>query len=901
MNLFSMQPGECTRAVFAFSYLFFIIASYLLLKPIRNALFIDEYGAMKLPWVMMGIAVLAGAFAAIYIRLAKRFPTPRLVFWCLIFFASNVLLFWYLAVLGLRWLFPVFYLWTGVFGVIAPMQVWTLASEMFTTREARRLFGFVGAGGILGAIAGGELANWLAEVIGTVHLMLVVLALLLSAAATVLVLARFRNVQRSIAAGSTAPRNLMKSLRIISGSSHLRLLAGLIFITALTTTSVDIQFNVVAGENFQDKDQLTAFFGSVYSKISIVAILGQVLLTSRLMSSVGAGLLILMLPFSLAMGSATLLLSGTLWAGVLLKGSDGALKHSLDRSCRELLYLPVPSHIRAQAKSTIDTVMDRFGDGSAGALQLMLLTILGLGLSASLMVNFLLVSIWLYIALKLRSAYVNQLRLSLGQPRRRSDELPVDEEADVHRTLELLLQSGSEQEKLGALEWAGANAVKVDEKLLLDMARSKQSQPVRNAALGLLLRGEEAGIPPELMKELEAEGQSALVAAIDLLVERETSLVEERLESLLERAGETTRLSIVAFTLRRLGPEFEPFANRVFDELLAPEAPAHARRAAVRALALLPEDAKPHDLLLYAISDPDPTVASAAVDTAGRLSRDDLLPYIVEQLGRPRVRGEVRRCLARFGERAVRILVQTMEEENTPAGVRRQIPLLLGDVGTPNAVSSLVVGLEATEPRFREQCIKALHRMRRRDPQGSPLSGRKLESLLLPMADRYVELQRAEAALEAAKEAGGEPLVWLRDAVENERYRVLNSVFMLMALEYPLQDMSRSWLAMKSGNPREKANAIELLDSLLPRSLKKQLLPLLEASAGGGAESPEAVIRELAAGEDPWLAACAIYVARSAGMKGLDDAALRAAGSDHVALRQEAEAFLASAGRGVVA
>ena len=72
LGLFAMQPGEVARALLTFTYLFLIIAAYLMLKAIRNALFISEFGAMKLPYVMIGIAVLAGLFAAVYIRLARR-------------------------------------------------------------------------------------------------------------------------------------------------------------------------------------------------------------------------------------------------------------------------------------------------------------------------------------------------------------------------------------------------------------------------------------------------------------------------------------------------------------------------------------------------------------------------------------------------------------------------------------------------------------------------------------------------------------------------------------------------------------------------------------------------------------------------------------------------------------
>jgi ATP/ADP translocase len=866
MAFFSMRPGEVTRALLAFTYLFLIIATYLLLKPIRNSLFISEFGAMKLPWVMLGIAVLAGAFAAVYIRLAKRMPTPRLVFWSLIFFASNVLIFWWLALGGMRWLYPLLYLWTGVFGVIGPMQVWTLSSEMFTTREARRLFGFVGAGGILGATAGGAIAGGLAPVIGTTHLLLVVLGLLLLAAGTVLVLARHRNVPKTVAADAEAPRNLTHSLGVIAGNGHLRLLAGLIFVSALATTSVDFQFSIIAERAIDQPDQLTAFFGNVYAGISLVAIGVQLLLTSRLMAAVGAGLLILLLPLSLATGSLALLFSGALWAGVFLKGSDGALKHSLDRSCRELMYLPVPSRIRAQAKSTIDTVMDRMGDGSAGALQLLITGGLGMGLVASLWCNFLLLLIWLYLALKLRFAYVAQLRSSLGQRFEKADELVVEGEADTTRTIELILESGTEEEKLGALEWASVNDLSIDDGLLLKLVHDKDSQAIRNAALGLLLCCDEGQIPPEMLEELEAEGQAALIAAIDLLVEPEAARLEERLEALLDRAGDTTRLSIVAFTLRRLGPEFEPFANRVFDELLAPEAPVHARLAAVRALALLPAGSKPLELLENALLDPDPSVAAAAADASYRHSRTDLLPRIVGLLGRPRVATEARRSLLQFGEATLPELRNVIADDGAPAAVRHQVPRLLGDIASPAAVAAVVDGLEDPDPGLVDHCIDALHGLVRRDPGSRPLSGRLLERKVFAQADKGEALASAEDGLREDPEASDGSLAWLADALENERHRTMERIFKLMALEYGVQDMSRSWLAIDGDEPRARANAIEFLDNTLPKPLMRRLLPLCGTAPR---EAPDSSRREilngLAEGPDPWLAACALYAARESG------------------------------------
>ena len=87
----------------------------------------------------------------------------------LIFFSSNVVLFWYafrfhadaIAVKGsLAWYLPgAFYVWVNCFGVIAPVQAWTFANQLFDTRQARRLFGLIAVGASLGSIGAGLLAR----------------------------------------------------------------------------------------------------------------------------------------------------------------------------------------------------------------------------------------------------------------------------------------------------------------------------------------------------------------------------------------------------------------------------------------------------------------------------------------------------------------------------------------------------------------------------------------------------------------------------------------------------------------------------------------------------------------------------------------------------------------------
>jgi ATP/ADP translocase/HEAT repeat protein len=900
LGLLAVRPGETARALLSFLYLFLIVASYVLMKAVRDALFISEFGALSLPFGTLGIAVVVGLFLSFYIRLARRLSSPRLVVGTLGFFCGNVLLFWWLALGGHGWLYPVIYVWAGLFGVVATTQVWTLANDLFTTREAKRLFGVVGAGGILGGATGGFLGA-LAPRLGTSNLLLIVTVLLAVAAGTVALLARHRTTRRTAAEELPRPQNLTQSLRLIAGSGHLRALAGLVFVTALATTMIYFQYALVAEQAIGDVDGLTAFFGTVFGSTATLAFLLQLLLTRRFLANLGVGVSILVLPMALLFGTIALMASASLWVAILLRGSDGTLKHSLDRSCRELMFLPLPSGTKVQTKSTIDTVMDRVGDGSAGLLQLLMTWGLGWGLRASLLVNGVAILVWVALARRVKGHYVGTLRSALRQATLRAPfNAETGDDADTREIIAQTLQTGTEVQKIAALEWVSQNPGLADDRILVDMVGAGEPPGVRQAALTALLGGREKDLPEEMTAGLEGEGHAALVSVIELLVEPETAETRERLQALIDGAGESARLPIVAFMVRRLGPEFEPFARRVFDGLLGPGTPSHVRRAAARTLALLPSDSSLRDYIQPLLQDEDATVAAAAAETAGRLGGVEWIPEVIGLLGRPGARSGAQRGLRHFGFRAVDLLSAILAISEPPLDVRRRIPQLLGEIGSPKAIAAVVRGLDDPNPLIRERCIVTLHQLRWSRADFRPLHRGHLAHLVYEECDRGEELLVAIAAVERAPGSSTAAGACLLESLHRERQAGFERIFRLLAMEYPVAEMDRTRRTVLADRADRRANALEYLDNTLSRVLKRRVLPLVEdfagrasAVAGARRQSPlEEVLRGLAEGTEPWLGACALHFARTQGIPGLEGAAREAAVSSIQVLREEGLVFL---------
>jgi len=129
----------------------------------------------------------------------------------------------------------------------------------------------------------------------------------------------------------------------IKKSKHLLLIAGIISITMMVASLVDFQFKAVSTEYFKDavsgevnKSELTAFLGTFYGRLSLISILLQLVVAQRFLRLLGVGGVILFLPIGLLLGSVAMFAYIGLITAVILRGSDGALKYSLDKTGREL-------------------------------------------------------------------------------------------------------------------------------------------------------------------------------------------------------------------------------------------------------------------------------------------------------------------------------------------------------------------------------------------------------------------------------------------------------------------------------------------------------------------------------------------------------------------------------------
>ncbi|MDX1471430.1 MAG: Npt1/Npt2 family nucleotide transporter, partial [Flavobacteriaceae bacterium] len=377
---FDIRDNEVKIALLMQLYIFLIITVLLIVKPSVNALFLSYLGADNLPLAYILVAIIAVISSYSYNSAIKKFLLRNVTIISLIVFGLTFIS------LGLclwldyfnKFLLYFFYVSVSLFAVLTTSQFWILANIVFNAREAKRLFGFIGAGAIAGGIFGGYLTTIVVSAFNNITVIMIAALLLLSCIPVLIIIWRKRirkltMYERRKRKHNEEVQTSQSAFRLIISNKHLYITAIIISVGVFIARLVDFQFSDFAHKAIGNSQELTSFFGFWFSTFNVVALLIQLFLTNRVLSFFGVTSTLLILPLSLALGCLLFLTFPELWVLIILKGIDGSFKQSINKAAIELSILPIPYYIKNQAKSYIDVVVDSVATGVAGLLLIFLI------------------------------------------------------------------------------------------------------------------------------------------------------------------------------------------------------------------------------------------------------------------------------------------------------------------------------------------------------------------------------------------------------------------------------------------------------------------------------------------------------------------------------------------------
>jgi ATP:ADP antiporter, AAA family len=418
----AIEPYELKAVILSMLYFFFLFGSYSVVKPVRDAMG-TVYGMDRIQELFTATFVASFLFAPLYAGLAARIKLSMFLPWVYGFVALTILVFYALFTGGRyqeRWIAAAFYVWVSTFNMLIISVFWTFMADIFSRSQAKRLFGFIAAGGTVGGIVGPALATFLAKRIGNNDLMLISAAGFIATAVLVRLLAQEK--RKLLAAGGEGQRtsldhrlggNPLDGFRLLLRSRYLLLLALFLLLMTWISTIVYFQLGELITKAFSSREARTQAYAMIDLSVNSIAVLIQLFGTGRIIARFGVKFGLLLNPFIMVFAFLAIAFSPALLILGALQIVRRVAEYAVAKPTREMLFTVVDQQSRYKAKNVIDTVIYRFGDVSSAWLSSL---ILPFGVTGLAIFGVLVSVIWFPVGYLLGKRYETQRNAEQRRP-----------------------------------------------------------------------------------------------------------------------------------------------------------------------------------------------------------------------------------------------------------------------------------------------------------------------------------------------------------------------------------------------------------------------------------------------------------------------------------------------------
>jgi AAA family ATP:ADP antiporter len=412
-----VEPNEVRAALWSFACFFSVLCGYYVIRPLREEMgvaYTKAGGSLEHLFTAVFLVMLAAVpvFGWVVGAVARKRIAPVVY----LFFIANLVALWLLlnAAPG-RWTAAVFYVWVSVFNLFVVSVFWSVMSDVWTSAEAKRLYGFIAAGGSVGAFSGPIITQTLAPVLGASHLVLIPALFLLAAIACL-------GALRSLLGSGRGDTDEKREGSVIDGAKrvfadpYLRQIAIWAVIASLIATFVTYERNAIVGA-IADQNARVQLFARIDIATNVLTVIGQLLVTGALIKRLGVGATLGIVPVAAIIGLALLGIWPTLAVIVLVTVATRALGYAVANPSMRVLYTVVDPADKYRAQNFNDTVVVRASDAASGWLISGLGRSLGFASTTLALLAIPFAAAWLVLSLRLGHQQERRARLVEHTPK----------------------------------------------------------------------------------------------------------------------------------------------------------------------------------------------------------------------------------------------------------------------------------------------------------------------------------------------------------------------------------------------------------------------------------------------------------------------------------------------------
>ncbi|MEK0179049.1 MAG: MFS transporter [Oscillatoriales cyanobacterium] len=842
-------------------------------------LFLDEFGADKMPWIYIASAFIGSGLGFVYSWLQKILPLRRTVVVVLGMMSVPLFLFRFgigyedIKIAGISIAFITIFLmwlWVEACYVLNDLNTSITSNQLFNIREIKRTYPLVSSGYLVAGVVSGFSLPVLLHVVGLKNVTLISGLMV----ATGSILLYYLTEKYRQAFPETAhwtddedeDDNQEFTARKVTGplQKYAVPLVSFFVLAEVLYVLVDFQFySQLEYQNPGDGASWIASFLGIYEGIQGLFQVGtQWFASSRLVERIGVFVTAMILPAGIAiLGVLTLGVSlGNLvpvFIGlVFLRFLDELLHYTLLETVSPVLFQPIPDSIRSGIQTLVNGVGEPLSCGVTGVGILILLWVTNYILPHEsenqfhdqqslvfIAVIVLLSLVWLFVVWLIRSQYVGLLVKSAE--RGRLGVTDVDLKALKRAVVETLEQPGGEDDKRSCIELLTQidpkNVGEVLAPILESLPPSLQRQSLETmlqhpnpAYLEAVRNLSDQSLPPEVL---------ALALRYIWLTDAEPNI--DSLRSYLQPTVDpVVRGTAAALIMRRGDRQQKAEATNTLRQMLTHK----QERERVMGTRALGEADYLQGLRLYIpnlLQDESLRVRCALLDVISATHSEEYYPSLIRGLGYKSTRESALGAIVKLHNDAIPLLVHLAEDIHKSDLVRLQAWTALGQIGTVEAIDILVGNLITAWGTTRRNILRILLKM----PSEAGIEGvldrigrSGLETLIeqelmfigqiyagmvdLSSVTTYGNFSTEDA--NSADEPASDTAQLLRRALAGLESDATDRCFLLMKFLYPLDTVQAAAFNIASGQPSLVARGLEILDNTVDIASKRSLINLLD-------------------------------------------------------------------------
>ncbi len=828
VNLLDVYEEEINLLMWTMALLFIIRSSGVILNNYAETTFLKRYGVEYLPVVNMLNAGATFLVTGIITICLSKLTGAALLFHIFIFSGVSITIIRLLIPLGLDILYPILFMLKSQYELLQAMLFWNICNDLFNTRQSKRLFPLLTAGGVVGLILGSFGTPWFAGLFDLDNLLFLYLGFCLTGAVLIRAMGRnYAGLVHSQKSGRSETKNrpalldqIKNMLPLIKDSLLLKLVLVLTFMPNVLIPIMNYQFNYVVNDQFATESALLQFFGWFRGAQYTISLF-ILLFVGKIYGRWGMPVALMFHPFNYMLAFFAFLFRFDLFSALYARISTTIIRTTINMPAQSILIGLFPESYRNLIRPILRGTVVRMALFTGSGLILLSVPLFHPRYLSLVALPFALV--WLAAPFMLKARYSDILMDLISKnllALKSFDQKHLAAVFSAEKPLETLVQAFLASRGADALWYASLLKNISSDKLdrLIPKNLAYQDPSTRAALIDMLSSGLNADEEKGLTVFLNPQHDDVTIAILKrFCLQGHGAIQSIDFDAYMNHPKPEIR-GLAAACLYADAPEMH---QRLIDDWLAQDDLA-LQRAGVISAGLSRNQSQNRRCI------------RTLLELVPQHHAQPLLPDIIAALARLQARelNSVVSELMTSATEDVRLAALNALTINDAASLQKAIlrlgdssPVVAAAAGTKIKLASyqnnqlLIASLAIPSRRVREAVFELLETLDIREFDVMLFANEKLNSCYawLAMAETLEHLTPANMPALAT------------DHLRAKKEKMLENIIRVLAIHDQSGRMRSAWRGLFSMDTRQRANAIELLNGILGRKIFRILRPLLES------------------------------------------------------------------------